>query len=318
METREVNLKKAKHLLSLKQLSLDEIMSIVRLGVDFSSDVKKRYDVLSEKIIGILFKKTSTRTRTSFSVGTLRLGGQIVSYDSLSLQENTGEDIKDTASILNTMLDGLVIRTAEPMHVLEQMSEQMEIPLINAMCAEEHPTQALADFSSIYKHFGKVENIKMIYLGEGNNTATALAILCSQIKGFYLELRTPEGYGLPQNYLDIAKKNSACSGATVVEYNNMDNLPEDIDIVYTTRWLTTGTEREGDNWMEAFYPFQVNSRLMQTLTKNGKEIIFMHDLPAHRGQEVTADVLEAPYSIVFQQAEMKLYSSMAVLEHCLT
>jgi ornithine carbamoyltransferase len=185
--------------------------------------------------------------------------------------------------------------------------------VINAMSSAEHPTQALTDLTTMQEHFGQIEDLKVLYVGEGNNTATALALALSRYRGVRLELRTPPGYGLPAEYLQRAGAQAGRSGSVVTERHDMESLPTGFDVVYTTRWQTTGSSKPDPNWREVFAPFQVTEALWEA----GSKAVFLHDLPAHRGEEVTAEVLDGPVSLAFRQAEHKMHSAMAALEWCL-
>jgi ornithine carbamoyltransferase len=207
------------------------------------------------------------------------------------------------------MLDILVTRTAGPTEEMRGWAEQSRMAVVNAMSSEEHPTQALSDLTTAQCHFGRIEDLRVLYLGEGNNTAAALALALSRFAGAELHLRTPAGYGLDPNVLARATQRA---GARIVERHDMDDLPSDVDIIYTTRWQTTGTTKADPRWRERFTPFRVTGDLWL----RSPRAVFMHDLPAHRGEEVTAEVLDGPASIAFDQAENKLRSAMAVLEWC--
>ena len=183
--------------------------------------------------------------------------------------------------------------------------------VVNAMSAAEHPTQALADLTTMLRHFGHLEGLRVLYIGEGNNTASALTLAMSRCDGATLHLRTPAGYGVAERYLERAAVYAKRSGATVEQRHDMADLPT-VDVVYTTRWQTTGTVKPDPDWRRAFEPFQVSAAVMDT----SPSAVFMHDLPAHRGDEVTAEVLDGPRSIAFDQAENKYHSARAVLEWC--
>jgi ornithine carbamoyltransferase len=210
------------------------------------------------------------------------------------------------------MLDVLVARTAADPAELRGWTRQDRMRVVNAMTADEHPTQALADLTMLHRHFGQVENLRVLYLGEGNNTAAALALALARFPGVYLELRTPPGYGLAPATLAEAAEQALRHSAVVTERHDTDGLPTPVDVIYTTRWQTTGTSKKDPNWHEVFAPFQVTSDLWADRPK----AVFMHDLPAHRGEEVAADVLDGPASIAFTQAGNKMYSAMAVLDWC--
>ncbi len=300
-----------RHLISIDDLDDEDLRSLVRRGVDFASGKADGIRPLRDHIVGLLFRKTSTRTRTAFSAGALRLGAQIVTYGPGDLQENTGETVEDTTRVLSRMVDVLVARTAADEQELRAFAAQQRMSVVNAMSAQEHPTQALADLTTLHQRFGQVDGLRVLYVGEGNNTASALTLALSRFSGTELHLRTPAGYGVQPRYLRQAAASAGRKGASVVQRHDMARLPE-VDVVYTTRWQTTGTAKPDPDWRTAFTPFQVNRAVMAV----NSEAVFMHDLPAHRGDEVTADVLDGPSSIAFEQAENKYHSARAVLEWC--
>ncbi|MEV4611340.1 ornithine carbamoyltransferase [Kitasatospora sp. NPDC049258] len=301
-----------RHLISISDLDDDDLRHIVARGAQFAESGRPYPQTLDGDVVGIYFKRSSTRTRTSFSSGSLRLGARIVTYQNGDLQLATGESLEDTGDILGRMLDVLVARTAEPTADLRALAARSRMAVVNAMSTEEHPTQALTDLTALSRHFGRIDGLRVLYLGEGNNTASALALALSRFPGTELHLRTPRGYGLDADYLALATKQAEAYGSVVTERHDMDELPADVDVVYTTRWQTTGTTKPDPDWRQTFAPFQARAELWAS----SPGAVFMHDLPAHRGEEVTAEVLDGPASIAFWQAEHKLYSAMAVLEWC--
>jgi ornithine carbamoyltransferase len=300
-----------RHLISIDDLGDDDLRWIVARGAEFAAGTAEADRPLRDAVVGVLFRKTSTRTRTAFSAGALRLGANLITYGPGDLQENTGESTEDTAAVLSRMLDVLVARTAGPEAELRAFAAQSRMAVINAMSAVEHPTQALADLTTMVRHFGDVEGLRVLYVGEGNNTATALTLALSRYRGAELHLRTPVGYGVEESFLHRAAVSAKTSGAVVTHGHDMADLPT-ADIVYTTRWQTTGSVKPTPDWRDAFEPFQVHERLMESCPG----AVFMHDLPAHRGEEVTAEVLDGPSSIAFDQAENKYHSARAVLQWC--
>ncbi|MEV4013021.1 ornithine carbamoyltransferase [Nonomuraea angiospora] len=298
-----------RHLISLNDLTDDELAHVVLRGVKLAEDVTAFGEVLHGRVIGIYFSKTSTRTRTAFTSGALRLGARVIAYGPGDLQLNTGETIEDTGHVLSGMLDGLVLRTAGPPEEMRALAAHT-MPVVNAMSAEEHPTQALADLTTMMTRFGRIEGLRVLYVGEGNNTAAALARALPRFPGVELDFRTPPGYGLRPDILAEAVALAGRSGGVVRERHDMTGLPEECDVVYTTRWQTTGTSKPDPDWRTVFEPFRVDASVMARWPR----AVFMHDLPAHRGEEVTADVLDGPRSIAFDQARHKLHSAMAVLE----
>lgn len=298
-----------RHLISINDLSDEDIRALVASTNRLINNKGVPSEILRGRVIATYFRKTSTRTRTAFTVASLRLGAQVVSYGPNDLQENTGEVVKDTREVLSSMLDGFVARTAGDARELRTLAEQNSMAVINAMSSDEHPTQAISDLGTILSRRGFVDGLKILYLGEGNNTALSLAYALSRFNGILLDLRTPSGYGIKKELMQEIDSAAHAHGSTIVQRHDLEELPHEVDIVYTTRWQTTGTTKTDPKWRNAFMPFQVNGALMSRYPLAQ----FMHDLPAHRGDEVTADVLDAPYSIAFEQAANKLASAMAVL-----
>ncbi|OKK14814.1 ornithine carbamoyltransferase [Streptomyces sp. CB00455] len=302
----------ARHLISLDDLTDAELYAVVERGAAFSAGADAHRDPLRGLVTGVYFRKTSTRTRTAFSAGVLRLGGTIITYGADDLQLNTGESTEDTGRVFSRMLDVLVARTAGDPAEMRGWAAQPRMSVVNAMSAEEHPTQGLTDLTTLLGRFGRVEDLRVLYVGEGNNTAAALALGLTRYRGTTLELRTPPGYGLDPDVRMRARAHARAHGSTVTEHHHMRDLPAGFDAVYTSRWQTTGSTKADADWRERFAPFQVTAALWE----GSPEAVFLHDLPAHRGEEVTAEVLDGPHSIAFQQAENKMHSAMAVLEWC--
>jgi ornithine carbamoyltransferase len=302
-----------RHFLSIADLNPSEIMSLVQRGLAIKRGCFE--DRLKGKTVGVYFKKTSTRTRTSFTVGALKLGATIVSYGPGDLQTNTGESIEDTGRVLSNYLDALVVRTADNIAEMRALANQDSMSVINAMSEFEHPTQAIADLCTLVEYFGELQGLHVLYFGEGNSTAAALALALGQIPGMRLSLFTPKGYGLPSEFLQKVTEFCGRSNSIVEEFHDPDCLPSNVDVVYTARWQTTGSFKPDPNWRAAFRPFCVTSDIMYRVGKKSRTI-FMHDLPAVRGEDVEAEVLEGPQSVAFAQAANKLYSAMAILEMC--
>ncbi|MFF4570659.1 ornithine carbamoyltransferase [Streptomyces sp. NPDC001410] len=303
--------RRVRHLVSIDDLTDPELHHVVERGAEFSAGLAGPVRPLAGLVAGVYFAKTSTRTRTAFSSGALRLGASLIAYGPGDLQLNTGESTEDTGRVLSGMLDVLVARTAGPEAELRGWASQQRMAVVNAMSAEEHPTQALTDLTTLLRHFGRIEGLRVLYVGEGNNTAAALALALTRYPAVDFELRTPRGYGLTPSILERARANAARTGARITERHDMAALQGAYDVVYTTRWQTTGTSKPDANWREIFAPFQIT----QDLWRTSPRAVFMHDLPAHRGEEVTAEVLDGPMSIAFAQATNKMHSAMAVLEH---
>ncbi|MGK5520029.1 ornithine carbamoyltransferase [Micromonospora sp. URMC 107] len=300
-----------RHLLSIQDLSDADLRHLVARSADHAAGRVRPADQLRGLVTAVYFRRTSTRTRTAFSSGALRLGSHLISYGPGDLQLNTGETVEDTTRVLSEMVDLFVARTADPIAELRAFAAQDRMGVINAMSAEEHPTQALADLSAMTERFGRVDGLRVLYVGEGNNTAAALALALGRFTGTRLYLRTPPGYGLDRDVLAAAEVAAKRTGSAVAEAHHMTDLPE-VDVVYTTRWQTTGTTKPDPDWRRVFAPFQVDGAVLAA----SPQAVFMHDLPAHRGEEVTAGVLDGPRSIAFDQARHKMSSAQAALEWC--
>jgi ornithine carbamoyltransferase len=228
----------------------------------------------------------------------------------------TGEPVEDTARVLSGYLDALVIRTNESIAEMKIWAQQDEMAIINAMSDNEHPTQAIADLSTIKETFGRLETIQVLYLGEGNNTAAALALAVAQTPGMKITFVTPEGYGLPEPVLEQAYRLASQHSATIEHHHSMDNLPRNVEAVYTTRWQTMGEPHPDPNWREKFAPYSVTPTVMAQVSKPSGTI-FLHDLPAVRNEDVSEEVLTGPQSLAWRQARHKMFSAMAVLEWCI-
>lgn len=304
---------KRKHVISLKDLSTQDTLEIINRGIEYSNGSVEQGSQLKGKVLGIYFKKTSTRTRTAFTTAALRLGAQVIAYGPNDLQINTGETMRDTLQVLSRMLDGLVLRTAESPKILRDFASQKNMSIVNAMTEDEHPTQALADLTTIKQYFGELSGLEIIYFGEGNNTTTALALAIAKFSNMKISFFTPPNYNIDPMLLKYAKEEGMRRNTIIEEFHDLKKLPKQADIVYTTRWQTTGTVKPDANWREVFKPFAVTQEVMNTYSN----ATFMHDLPAHRGDEVEASVIDGVKSIVFNQAENKAHSAKAVLEWCM-
>ncbi|MFC7247010.1 ornithine carbamoyltransferase [Catellatospora aurea] len=301
-------------LLSVRQLTAAQLDALVERSVGIAAAPADVAPVLEGLVVATLFERTSTRTRTAFSVGALRLGAKLLTYDAAGLQLQTGETIEDTLRVLGLMLDGVVIRSTRTLAELDGLLDRGAPPIVNAMAREEHPTQAVCDLATMRAHLGALGGISVLYVGEGNNSASALAYALARVPGALLSLYVPPGYGLPEEQLALAVADATAHGAQVRQVERADELPEHVDVVYTTRWQTTGTSKPDPAWRETFRPYHVDEAFLG----RWPAARFLHDLPAHRGEEVTGAVLDGPASLAWQQARMKLCSAMAVLETCWT
>jgi ornithine carbamoyltransferase len=306
-----------RHLLSISSLDSATLLSLVENAVGIAEGRWRDRRPLADRVVGIYFRKTSTRTRTSFTVGAMKLGAQVIAYGPNDLQIVTGETVPDTARVLANYLDALVIRTNESMAEMRALASQERMAIVNAMSEDEHPTQSLTDLATLREHFGRLSGLHLLYIGEGNNSASAIALAVARVPGMRLTLITPEGYGLPVSFIAEVQGTAAGHGAEVEQHHDVHRLPREVDAVYTTRWLTMGVQRADAGWLDKFRPYTVTPELMAAVSKADGSTVFLHDLPAMRGYEVLDEVLDGPQSIAFRQAYHKMTSAMAVLDWCL-
>jgi ornithine carbamoyltransferase len=307
---------KVRHVLSIADIGSENLGWLIHRSLEIAAGKTSDERLLEGKIVGIYFKGTSTRTRTAFTVGAMKLGGGTIAYGPSDLQINTGETMLDTARVLSGFLDALVIRTNGSITEMTAMASQDEMAIINAMSENEHPTQAIADLVTIKEALGHLDGVHILYLGEGNNSAAALALAVALSPGMRLTLITPQGYGLSEDMLQLGRKLASKSGSIIEQHHRSDRLPGNVDVVYTTRWQTMGVPKADPNWQKKFEPFRVTRELMAQVSKPAGTF-FLHDLPAIRGSEVVDEVLDGAQSLAFRQAYHKLSSAMAVLSWCL-
>lgn len=306
-----------KHFISLKPLGPAQLAHLVRRSAAFAAGQDRDRKPLAEKTVGIYFRRSSTRTRTSFTVGAQKLGAQTVVFGPQDLQLVTGETLEDTGRVLSGYLDALVIRTNDPQAEMEALARQDRMAIINAMSTEEHPTQAVADLSTIFEARGEVEGVHLLYVGEGNNSTSALAWAFALTPRSRLTIFTPKGYGVPEATLDEARALGRENGSVIEQHHDLGDLPRNVDAVYTTRWQTMGVPKADPEWRRHFLPYTVDARLMEKVSKP-EGTIFLHDLPSVRGDDATDEVLDGPQSLAWRQAEHKMFGAMAVLEWCLS
>jgi ornithine carbamoyltransferase len=301
------------HLLSLRDLSADRLEDLVQVAVAASRNGFPPGTQLTGKLVGLLFCASSTRTRTSFAAGAIRLGASIIQYRADDLQLATDETNEDTGNVLSQYLDALVIRTNGPDEEMREFARQSTMSVINAMSRTEHPTQAIADLTTIMEVTGQLRGRHIVYFGEGNNTAAALALAVALTPGMQLTLMTPPEYGLAGEIWAEAERLASRHGSEVTQRHDPSRLPPTADVVYTTRWQTMGVAHPEPDWRSKFVDYRVTRQIFNQLD-NGRTI-FMHDLPAVRGDECDAGLLDGERSVALRQARNKMAAAMAVLIH---
>ncbi len=294
--------------LNVFDFTKEEILAILKRAAELKLNPASTPSVLKDKIVGMLFDKSSTRTRVSFEVGILQLGGNSIFLTSAGMQLGRGETVHDTARVLSRYLDAIVIRTYAH-EIIEEFATHASIPIINALTDLHHPCQALADMLTIYEK-KQTYNLKMAYLGDGNNVAHSLIQVASRL-GTELVIACPEGYAPDAQLLEDA---IAESSAGIRVLTDPAEAARDADVLYTDTWVSMGQEDKTKDRDILFRDFQVNDHLLKAAKPDS---IVMHCLPAHRGHEITDSVMDGPHSVVFDQAENRLHSQKAVLEFLL-
>ena len=303
---------KKKDLIAISHLSSDDIFEIIQQTRRIK-DYGKRgviFHPLRGKTLGMMFSKSSTRTRISFEVGMYQLGGYPLYLDmKKSLQTGRGEAIKDTALVMSRYLDAIMIRTFNHSEVVE-LAKHATIPIINGLTDLLHPCQILSDIFTIHEKLGKVKGLKIAYIGDGNNVANSLLYGASKT-GMHLTIATPEDYRPNQKVVKEAKKFAQKNGGKIRLTQDPKSAVKNCDIIYTDAWASMGQEEEAEKRKEIFQKYQVNKALLKGASK---DVLVMHCLPAHRGDEITDDVMDNPkHSIIFDQAENRLHTQKAIL-----
>lgn len=299
-----------KDLISLHDLTAEEVQNLLKLGLKLKSELKAgiAHPILKGKTLGMIFTKSSTRTRVSFEVGMTQLGGYPLFLSSNDIQLGRGESIHDTAKVLERYLDGIMIRTYAHSDVIE-LAEEANIPVINALTDLLHPCQVLADLMTTYEHKGKLEGLKFAYIGDGNNMAHSIMYGCAKA-GLDCAIATPAGYRCDAEVVDNAKADFKAAGRKLLLTEDPVEAVKNADVVYTDTWVSMGQEDEKAERIKAFDGYCVDTKLFA----NAKDdAVFMHCLPAYRGFEVTEDVIDGPHSVIFDEAENRLHAQKAVM-----
>lgn len=287
----------------------DRIHEILRIA----GEIKKKhnneevYKPLEGKSLGMIFEKPSTRTRISFEVGTTQLGGHALYLSPKDMQLGRGETIADTAKVLSRYVDCIMYRAFDHKMMLE-LAENASIPVINGLDDVEHPCQILADLMTIKEHKGSFEN-KLIYLGDGNNVCNSMLLGCAAV-GMDMVACTPKGYEPDEEIYKTALEIAEETGASISISNEPSKAVSGADVLYTDVWVSMGDEAEEKKRMEDLKDFQINQKLVELADK---DVIVMHCLPAHRGVEITDEVIDGPHSVVFDQAENRMHAQKGVM-----
>lgn len=296
-----------KDLLTLKDLSESDISALLTEAADLKQN--KIQPIFQGKTLAMIFEKSSTRTRVSFEAGMAQLGGNALFLSQKDLQLGRGETVADTAKVLSGYVDAIMIRTFEHEKV-EELAEHADIPVINGLTDKYHPCQALADLLTIKEIKGKLKGVKVAYIGDGNNVAHSLMVGCAKM-GCDVSIASPKGYEVLEEAANAAKEYAGVSGSFITLTADPVEAVKGADVIYSDVFTSMGQEAETNERLTVFAPYQVNA----SLVKHAKpDYTFLHCLPAHREEEVTAEIIDGPNSAVFQQAENRLHVQKALLK----
>ena len=301
---------KGRDFISLKDFSAEELWYLIETAKNLKEQRKRGVDTpfLKGKTLGMIFTKASTRTRVSFEVGMYQLGGYALFLSAEATQIKRGEPIADTARVLSRYLDGIMIRTFKHQDVLD-LAAQADIPVINGLTDLLHPCQALADLMTIHEKKGKLSEVKIAYIGDGNNMVHSLLYGAAKF-GMKIAVASPPAYMPAEDVVKEARMIAGQTNGKIEIINDPLQAVKDADAVYTDVWASMGQEAEREERLKAFHGYQVNTELLKVAAK---EAIIMHCLPAHRGEEITEEVFEGAQSVVFDQAENRLHLQKAIL-----
>ena len=304
-----VNLK-GKSLLSLKDFNREELEEFLLQGEKLKIEhyAGKDEPLLKGKTVIVLFEKPSTRTRISFAVAIHELGAMPLVLETTNMQLMRGETVPDTARVMGRYVHGIVARVFAQ-KTLEELAAYSGVPVVNALSDFSHPCQALGDFLTMKEKKGRLDGLKLAYLGDGNNVANSL-LFGGSILGVNVTVASPKGFEPMKEVVDKAMEFANESGAKIEITNDPIEAAKDADVLYTDVWASMGKEEEHDKRVAVMKPYQINETI---LTHAKKDVIVMHCLPAHRGEEITDEVLDGPHSVVFDQAENRLHIQKAIL-----
>lgn len=296
--------------LTLEDFSREELIYLVEFAMELKNkqELGIPHKLLEGKTLAMIFEKSSTRTRVSFETGMFQLGGHALFLSKDDIQMGRGETISDTAKVLSTYVDGIMIRTFKH-EVVEELAKEGSIPIINGLTDDFHPCQVVADLMTLYEIKGSFKGKKLAFIGDGNNMANSLLMGCA-IMGIDCAVASPKGYQVDSEFLNKVKERAIATGAEIILTTDPVEAVQNADVIYTDVWTSMGWEDETANRLEKFAGFQVN----QELVKHAKaDYSFFHCLPAHRGEEVTASVIDGTHSVVYDEAENRLHSQKAIL-----
>jgi len=298
------------NLITIADLSTDEVWQILDLARELKEEWRKggNKPILRGKTLAMVFQKPSLRTRVSFEIGMLQLGGQALYLSPNEIRLGVRESVPDVARVLSRYVDGIMARVFDHRHI-EELAAYATVPVINGLSDYNHPCQALSDLFTIHERRGELKGLKLAYVGDGNNVAHSLLFAATKV-GMDIALATPRGYEPDAGVVEKARGFAESSGSRVTLTDDPKEAVQGADIIYTDVWTSMGQEAEREERLRIFPPYQVNGALV---AQAKPDVLVMHCLPAHRGEEITDEVIDGPHSIVFDQAENRLHAQKAIL-----
>jgi ornithine carbamoyltransferase len=298
------------HFLSLADFTREELQKILDLAIRLKKERQEggNRPLFEGKVLAMVFQKPSLRTRVSFDMAMRHLGGDALYLSPNEIGLGKRESIADVSRVLSGYVDAIMARVFEHEHVLE-LARHASVPVINGLSDYNHPCQAMADTLTILEYFGRLADLNVTYIGDGNNVAVSLLYACARL-GMNYTIAAPEGYDLPADTLAIAKDMAKESGSDIRSIRDPHAAVRDAQVIYTDTWVSMGQEEEVEKRNRVFTPYQVNAKLVAEADPG---VIVMHCLPAHRGYEITDEVADGPHSVIFTQAENRLHAQKAIL-----
>ncbi len=299
-----------KDFLTVADYSSDSLQELLDSAVQLKDEWKHggNQPIFKNKVLAMIFQKPSLRTRVSFDMAMRHFGGDALYLSPAEIGLGKRESIADVARVLSGYVDVIMARVFDHAHV-EELAEWADIPVINGLSDYNHPCQAMADALTIYEEFGNMKGLNVTYVGDGNNVAVSLLHICAKL-GSNFVIGNPEGYDMPVEAIELGRKFATESGSTITLRNDAYEAVKDADVIYTDTWTSMGQEEETKNRQQVFPPFQVNEALVAAAKKN---VIVMHCLPAHRGEEITDEIADGLHSRLFPQAHNRLHAQKAIL-----
>jgi ornithine carbamoyltransferase len=303
-----------RHFLALTDYSSDELTDILHLSIQLKEEWREggNKPILKDKVLAMVFQKPSLRTRVSFDMAMRHLGGDALFISPNEIGLGQRESVADISRVLSGYVDAIMARVFDYDHVLE-LAEFASVPVINGLSDFNHPCQAMADAHTMLEHYNSLEGLSLTYIGDGNNVATSLLYL-SALMGMNFVIASPEGYEVPEDIFSEGISLAKESGASIHQTHDPHEAVENANVIYTDTWTSMGQEAEAEKRRMVFPPYQVNSQLISEADEN---VIVMHCLPAHRGEEITDEVADGRHSVIFQQAENRMHAQKAILVHLL-